>query len=588
MNGVRLAEIGIGDTVAVIGMGLVGQLVAQLARCQGGRVIAIDLRQERVDLARRLGAEHAILADDMVRERVASVTDGRGSDLVMIAAAAKSSQPSRLALDICRDRGRMVVLGAVDLSFPWNEMYLKEVQLFMSRAYGPGSYDAHYEHGGGDYPFSYVRWTENRNMEEFLRLIECGKVDVKSLVSHTFPLEEAARAYDTILNAKSGTLAVLLGYPEASREPYRPITKVEIGKSPPRSGSGTLGVALVGAGNLARWAHLPDVKKSRALELRAICSANGARGKSYALRFGASYCTSNLDDVLNDPTVQVVLITTRNEHHAGQAIAALRAGKHVFVEKPMALTEEECRDVCAAVRDTGCSLAVGFNRRFAPYYRRLKEQLAKRTGPAVVNARVNSPGIAGAYWMADPKIGGAILGEACHFVDLFHWLLGSEPTLVSAFSLPTDRSEPIGQNNLVASFRFNDGSIANLTYCTVGTATSGGERVEFFAPGVSAVTEDFKRLTISGSRRVQSSRWFAEKGYAAQLESFVEAIRAGSPPVPGERDGTRATIACLRMLQSARSEMPCAVDWEGVADALRSPDTGTERAVEVVGRGDEA
>jgi predicted dehydrogenase/threonine dehydrogenase-like Zn-dependent dehydrogenase len=571
LNAVRIAQVSLGDVVAVIGLGLVGQLVTQLVRLQGGVAVGIDLKQERVELAREAGADAAVLGGAGAQEALGSLTNGRGADCVIVAAAAKSAAPCRQALELCRDRGRIVVVGAVEMSFPWEAMYLKEIQLFMSRAYGPGSYDPEYEKRGRDYPVSYVRWTENRNMEEFLRLIAEGRVRLAPLVTHRFALEEAARAYQTILDPAANSLAVLLRYPAADLpEPaagFAPKRRVETGAPAAASTSaksGSLGFALVGAGNLARWAHMPALKKITAAHLRAVYSASGARGKTYARRFGADYCSSDYEEVLRDAEVGAVLIASRNQHHAAQALAALEAGKHVFVEKPMAITYEECRALVRAERETGLRLTVGFNRRFAPFYLEQKKQLKRRTGPAVINCRVNSPGISGSYWMADPSIGGAILGEACHFVDLMYWLLESEPEQVTAYSLPTDRKEPVGENNLVASFRFADGSIGNLTYCTVGSKTSGGERVEVFAQGVGVATEDFKRLTISGGLRTSRSRWWGEKGYGAQLESFVESVRAGRAPQVTARDGARASVGCLRMLESAKSLAPLAIDLDAV------------------------
>lgn len=569
LNAVRIAQISLGDVVAVIGLGLVGQLVAQLVRLQGGVAVGIDLKQERVALARESGADAAVLGGAGALEAVGSLTNGRGADCVIVAAAAKSAAPCRQALELCRDRGRIVVVGAVEMSFPWEAMYLKEIQLFMSRAYGPGSYDPDYEKRGRDYPVSYVRWTENRNMGEFLRLVAEKRVTLEPLITHRFPLGEAARAYQTILDPASNSLAVLLRYPAAdSPEPaagFEPRRRVEVAPSRASvSSSNELGFALVGAGNLARWAHMPALKKISGARLRGVYSASGARGKTYARRFGADYCASDYEEVLRDAGVGAVLIASRNQHHAEQSLAALRAGKHVFVEKPMALTDEECRDLARAVEESGKALTVGFNRRFAPYYLEQKKQLKRRTGPAVVNCRVNSPGISGSYWMADPSIGGAILGEACHFVDLMYWLLESEPVEVTAYSLPTGQKEPIGENNLVASFRFEDGSIGSLTYCTVGSKTSGGERVEVFAQGLGVSTEDFKRLTVSAGIRRTRSRWWGEKGYGAQLESFVERIREGREPEVTVRDGARATVGCLRMLESAKTLRPVSIDLDAV------------------------
>lgn len=560
MNAVRTARIEIGDVVAVIGLGLVGQLVAQLVRLQGGVVVGIDLNARRVDLARELGADHGHAGGEAAAS-VGALTNGRGVDCAIVAAASKSPAPAQQALRLCRDRGRIVVVGAVGMEFPWNDMYLKEIQLYMSRAYGPGSYDVSYEKEGLDYPLPYVRWTENRNMEEFLRLMAAGRVDVRPLITHQFALEDAAQAYDAILDPAANSLAVLLRYPAASEaDPaaaFLPVRKVA---TPAAGGSKAgIGVAVVGAGNLAKWEHLPNLKKLPGVVLRAVHSAAGARGKSYALRFGAGYCTSEYQEILDDPQVDAVVIVSRNQHHAAQSLAALRAGKHVFVEKPMALTAEECHELCDAVEASGKRLTVGFNRRFAPFYRELKSSLARRGAPAVVQCRINSPGISGSYWMADPAIGGAILGEACHFIDLMYWLLDSEPESVAAYSLPTGKADPIGENNMVASFRFADGSIGGLTYCTVGSKTSGGERVEVFAGGLGAYSENFKRVAINQSMRRTRSRMWPDKGYFEQMDDFMSSIREGREPEVTVRDGARATLGCLAMLESARSHAPASI-----------------------------
>lgn len=564
LNSVRIANISLGERVAIIGLGLVGQLIAQLARLQGGFIVAIDLKPDRVDLVRQLGSDVALVGTSELSGQIRALTNGQGVDCVIIAAAAKSDAPCSIAVDICRDRGRIVDVGAVELRFPWYETYLKEIQVLMARAYGPGSYDPSYERQGRDYPLPYVRWTENRNMEEFLRLVSLGRVQIDPLITHRFPLEDAPRAYDTIMDPSTNSLAVLVKYPAADlAEPlaeFRPTRRVEVHAHV--SASSAIGVALVGAGNLARWAHLPNLKKTPGVRLRAIHSASGSRGKSYALRFGAEYCTSDYAEILRDPEVQVVVIVSRNQQHASQALAALRAGKHVFVEKPMALTQQECRELAQAVEDTGKQLTVGFNRRYAPTYLALKKQIAERTGPVVLNCRVNSPGISGSYWMADPAAGGAILGEACHFVDLMYWLLDSEPVEVSAYSLPTGKKDPIGENNLVAGLRFADGSIVSFTYCTVGSRTSAGERVEAFATGFGASAEDFKQSSTRTGVARKSTRWFAEKGYEDQMRAFFAALKQGQTPDVTVRDGVRSTLGCLRMMQSAREHAPCAIDLE--------------------------
>jgi predicted dehydrogenase/threonine dehydrogenase-like Zn-dependent dehydrogenase len=565
LHAVRIAEISIGEIVAVIGLGILGQLICQLARLSGGVVIAIDLLEHRIELARRLGAHHGLVGNASLGEATGPLTSGRGADCVIIAAASKSPTPCRHALEISKDRGRIVVVGAVDMHFPWEEMYKKEIRLLMSRAYGPGSYDESYEKKALDYPFAYVRWTENRNMSEFLRHVSLGDVQLQPLITHEFALEEAPKAYETILDPSARSLAVLLRYPGADNAIGKSRghdTKVLVSSTVPKKP--VLNVALIGASNIARWAHMPGIRRVPNVSLGAVCSSSGVRGKSYARRYGASYCTTDYSDILADPTIDIVLITTRHQYHADQALAALRAGKHVFVEKPMALTMADCQALYRAVMESGKHLSVGFNRRFAPYYLSLKRALAKRSGPAVIHCRINSPGMSGSFWGADPSIGGAILGEAVHFVDLMYWLLESEPTGVSAFTLPTDRTAPIGQNNLAASFLFADGSVANFTYCTIGNKASQGERVEVYFSGGAASVEDFKRLTIAGGvKRTKSSFW-PHKGYVEQMKSFLTRIRSGEPPEVSVRDGARATIGALQMLESARTLTPCSINLDAI------------------------
>ena len=565
LNSVRISEVGVGDVVAVVGLGLVGQLVAQLARLQGARVIGIDLRLDRVELARKLGTDHGLDGSAPIAEQVKLLTNGLGADCVIVAAASKSSAPCEMALEICRDRGKIVIVGAVEMNFPWQEMYLKEIQVLMSRAYGPGSYDPDYEIRGRDYPIAYVRWTEKRNMEEFLRLVSQGRVDLQPLITHEYKLEDAPRAYQVILDGTENSLGILLRYPQAdyATEPQKLMPELKV-KLPGKSTKSDLKIGLVGAGNLAKWAHLPSLSKIPHVNLHAVCSASGARGNTYARRFGASYFCSDYRQMLDDPAIDVVMVLSRNQHHFSQAYEALMAGKHVFVEKPMALTEAECRQLYRAVVISGNQLTVGFNRRYAPFYRELKRSLSGRTGPAVINCRVSSPGISGSYWMADPSIGGAIIGEAVHFVDLMYWLLEAEPTHVSAYCLPTGMTEPIGENNLVASLRFADGSIASLNYSTIGSGKAGGESIEVFANGITSAVHDFKRFkTVSTVPRKRSTLW-AYKGYEAQLRAFFDSLNRGEAPEITVRDGARATLVCLEMLRSAKTLVPREIDLESL------------------------
>ena len=546
MNSVRLAEINIGERVAVIGLGIVGQLVAQLVRCQGGVVIAIDLDKRRVDLAQETGADFGITAGDTTVKEVLALTDGRGADCVIVAAASSSAKPLQDGVLMCADRGRVIMVGACPIEIPRAEMYVKELKFMVSRAYGPGSYDPSYEKQGIDYPIAYVRWTENRNMEEFARLMSVGKVNVKPLISHEYKLEDAPKAYDTIMNNGGSSLAVVLKYPINDQtnaiESFKPMRKIVLSSEQVKKDE--INFALVGAGNLAKWAHLPALQKIAGAKLHAVHSNSGARGKSYAMRFNANYTTSDYEQILNDSEIDAVIIATRHNQHAKQAIDALNAGKHVFIEKPMAITLEECQAIYKAVKTSGKRLMVGFNRRFAPYYTEMKTHLKNRTSPMVVSTRMNSPGIENG-WAAEKSQGGVVLGEGCHFIDLMYWLTESEPVSVSAYGF--------NEHNVAASFKFADGSIGNFIYTVVGSEASAGESVEIFAPGVSVLTEDFKRIVVKKQKRDGRSKFFAAKGYTEQLSSFVESLKNGTETAITAIDGTRATLGCLLMLESIRT-----------------------------------
>jgi predicted dehydrogenase/threonine dehydrogenase-like Zn-dependent dehydrogenase len=544
MNSVRLAKIEVGEVVAVIGLGLIGQLVTQLVRCQGGVVVAIDLDRSRVDLAIESGADHGVVSSESVVSEVRALTGGRGADCVIVAAAAGTAAPLKQGVSMSCDRGRIIMVGACPIEIPRAEMYIKELTFLVSRAYGPGSYDPLYEKQGIDYPIPYVRWTENRNMEEFLRLLSVRKVDVKPLISHEFELNDAPKAYQGIMG-DGATLGVVLRYPVSNLPDavasFNPVRVIQTGRKAMTDGE--VRFAVVGAGNLAKWAHLPAIQKINGASVHAIYSNNGPRGKSYAQRFGANYATSDYSQILNDKDVNAVLVASRHSDHSWQVLEALKAGKHVFVEKPMALTLVDCRAIHEAARKSGRQVMVGFNRRFAPYYVEMKDRLL-RSGPKIISIRVNSPGLE-TSWAADHANGGVLLSEGCHFIDLMYWITDSEPLSVSAHSL--------AENNFTASITFADGSIGNFLYTVVGSESSGGELVEVFAPGIAVSSEDFKSLTIKGRARKKKTKLFAAKGYREQLLAFVESVKSGINVGATTADGTRATLGCLLILESART-----------------------------------
>lgn len=554
LQGVRRAEVQVGETVAVLGMGLVGQLVSQLLQASGARVIGTDRIGKRLELAERLGLEQAFSADDKTSAKILEYTGGLGVDRVMICASTKSREVIEQAVAISRDRGRIVVVGAVNLDVPWEAFYMKELDLVVSRSYGPGRYDPRYEEHGQDYPIGYVRWTERRNMQEFLRLIQAGKVNAAALVSHEFGVDDAGRGYDLLMNEPADCLGVLLKYDHVAALPQR-VTPAVNGKPvgrPTRRGN----VAVFGCGAFARQYHLPGVKQNPDLHFRTLVSSSGQSAKEMAGRYGAERCTTSADEVWNDSQVDAVMILTRDKSHAPLTAAALRASKHVFCEKPLATSHAEC-DMLAELAD-GLDLVcmTGFNRRFSPLMQQLKPIVDECRGPKMIHYRVNAGALPQGNWIYDREHAeGRLVGEACHFVDLFRWLIGAEPVRVSAQLLGEAR-DFTRIEDVSATFEFPDGSLATLLYTARGSSLLGKERMEIFSSGAAIVLDDYKQLTVRGPQRIDVKHRRADKGHAQELEHFVRAIRGEEPPAISLHDGLQATRWCLKLREAARDGEP--------------------------------
>jgi predicted dehydrogenase len=443
-----------------------------------------------------------------------------------------------------------VIVGAVPLNLPWGPMYAKEIRLTMARAYGPGSYDESYEIRGIDYPIAYVRWTENRNMREFLQLMAEGRVSVQSLVTHEFPLADAAQAYRQIIDEPNRTLAVVLRY-ESATQHIRPDITVRIVNLPQVKPKGQLGVALIGASNIARWAHIPSVRANKATYLRAVCASRGAAAKGYADRFSAAIATTDMNQVLNDPEVKIVLITTRHSQHAMTVTQSLLAGKHVFVEKPMAVTEADCRGILEAEDKSGHLVCVGFNRRYAPVYRKTKQLLKERREPVIITVTMNASWVGANSWIhAEEEGGGAIIGEAVHFFDLFCWLTEEEPISISAAALGGELPAPIRNNNMVVTVRLSGGSVGCLIYTTQGHNGGVQENLEIRAGGRTIIAEDLKRLSVQGKALSGIRRMTPDRGYHELFDDFIDALIANRPSPVSAADGMRATMIAQKALQS--------------------------------------
>ncbi|MBX6365849.1 MAG: bi-domain-containing oxidoreductase [Gemmatimonadetes bacterium] len=548
LHGVRQADVRLGEAVAVVGLGLLGQLTVQLLRAAGAHVVAVDVDAGRVELAGRHGA-HAFLRGEDVVGPVRALTRGVGVDAAIITAATSSDDPVQLAGALARDRGRVVVVGAVPTRPSRNEWYLKELELRLSRSYGPGRYDVAYEEKGHDYPIGYVRWTERRNLEEFLRLLQAGAVVLDELITHRFPFAEAERAYALLGGAEGRrALGVVLEYPaEATLEPRRIVL------APPRAagtGRRQVRVGLIGAGSFATGTLVPALARHGAT-LRAIATAGGLSARSAGERYGFEYLAASTDEILADPEIDAVVIATRHAEHAALAAAALRAGKATFVEKPLALDEASLDDVLAAAARSTAPLMVGFNRRFAPATAFVRQRLARCAGPRIVHIRVNAGYLPRDAWLRDPESGGGrLIGEGCHFIDLATFLVGEPPVAVSATASPGMDGSREAADDVVVTVRYAAGSLATVLYTSSGHPRAGKERVEVFAGGATAVIDDFRRAEFWGARR---ERWRGtqDKGHAAEIERFLAAVREGGAwPIPLAElaASSRATLRAARAL----------------------------------------
>jgi polar amino acid transport system substrate-binding protein len=535
LHAVRLGEPEIGHRAVVIGLGVIGLLAAQILRAHGCQVFGIDPDSARCDLAHALGVGDA-MGPVGAAAAVSRWSRGLGADLVVVAAAATSSDPAVMAAEMARDRGRIVAVGATGLDLPRRTLYQKELSLVVSRSYGPGRYDQDYEERGRDYPRAYVRWTERENMRTFLELVADGRVDVRPLVSHRYDIERGAEAYDTL--QQSGSLGILIHYATAPAAAVA--APLRVASRPRVRTQGRPRIGVIGAGTFARSVLLPSLRQSNA-SLGTVVAATGLSARSAAEKFGFDACSTAVDSIWRDDDCDAVVIATRHDSHAQLTIDALEAGKAVFVEKPLCITEAECERLVHVVdrlRAAGQSpfVMVGFNRRFAPAVEAAREAMAG--APVSIVYRVNAGRLSPQTWILRPDEGGGrIVGEVCHFVDLCAYLAGSP--IVEVFAMHS----AAGPDDVTVSLRMANGSMATVAYLIDGDRTTAKERIEVFGGGRIRRIDDFRRGVLARQ----------DKGHAAEMSAFVAAVASGSPsPVPFESavNTTRATSAIVRSLES--------------------------------------
>jgi predicted dehydrogenase len=548
MQGVRQGEPQLGEVALVIGLGLIGQLVVQLLAASGVRVVGADPDPARCELAERLGAAACgDPASTAVESAVAELTDGHGVDQVYLAAGGGSNQPVELAAELARDRGRVVDIGKCRLDLPWNAYYEKELDVRFSRSYGPGRYDPSYELEGRDYPIGYVRWTERRNLACFLDLAARGKVDVEPLISHVADFDDAVETYRRLKDGELKAVTALFRYPaqdaQEAEAPSVAVPAVTVKPSPARAARTPVRLAFVGAGNYATSMLLPHLARREGVELSTVVTTTSLSGANAQRKFGFAKATTDLDAVLGDESVDAVFVVTRHSSHADLTRQALLAGKTVFVEKPLALTEDELSGVLAAVEESGNDrLQVGFNRRFAPLLQEARNHFGARTGPAHLRYLVNAGRLAhGSWYLQQGSEGSRFVGEGGHFIDTASWLLDADP--VSVYATATS-----GNEDLQVVLRYPDGSTATISYVTTGPSGFPKETLDLVADGRALRLDDFVRASVYGPKKWVSSRLpkARDKGQNAELAAFVKAVRTGGPmPVPLESlvATTAATLA---------------------------------------------
>lgn len=532
MQGVRRAHTTLGECFVVIGLGVIGQFAVQMLKASGCKVIVSDLDASRIQMALTHGADYAIQPDGSTdAEQVAHLTDGIGADGVIITAAAKSDAIVSTAFKMCRRKGRVVLVGDVGLHLNRADFYEKEIDFFISTSYGPGRYDSIYEEKGLEYPVSYVRWTENRNLQEVLNLMAAKKLHVMDMVSKIYPVEEADTAYESLKMASSKPLMVLLSYPQDEQEAADVVT---VGTHPLRKDR--IQVALIGAGGFAKGMHLPNIKHlSDLYQLRTVMSRTGTNAEAVARQFGADYATTSYEKVLADDAIDMVLIATRHNLHADMVLAALKAGKHVLVEKPLAINAEELVRIEEFYRDHQDAplLLTGFNRRHSRYLQEIAKHTTARQNPMIIHYTMNAGYIPLDHWVHTEEGAGRNIGEACHIYDVFNFLTGAKAVSVSASSIQPSGAYYSAKDNFIATVTYDDGSVANLIYTAAGSKDYPKETMEVFFDGKIITLDDYRSMKGDGIKLASLETKGSEKGQFEEIKAFGRAIKnGGEPPIP--------------------------------------------------------
>lgn len=546
LQGLRRAKVLPGETVIILGLGLLGQLAVQIAKAWGLKVIGIDLIENRVKLAEEMGCDLSISANDQnLEEKVFNFSGDTGADSVIIYAATKSSEPANLAMRLCRKRGRVVVVGAVGMELKRNEMYMKELDFVMSTSYGPGRYDENYEHKGIDYPVAYVRWTENRNMQEILYLIYEHKLDISKLISNIYNIKDALKAFNLLVDSSADNIAVLLKYNEQNK-----IEKSSFLLNTNPVDKEKIGVAVIGIGNFATNVHLPNLHELNSMfNIIAISDRKPGQVKIVGEKFQARYVTTDYNEILKDDNIDLVVITTRHDSHSKLINDALNNGKHVFVEKPLALNWEEYNLVTKSLTTNNKMLFVGFNRRYSPFVIKVRELLKGFSGyPIFINYRINAGNIPSTSWVQDPAVGGGrLIGEVCHFIDLVNYLISDEVIKHDIINIPVNGKNIFNNDNFAITLSYNNGSVAQISYISIGNNSLEKERIEIFCGGKSFVINDFLNMQLYGFGEKNLKLKKINKGHKKEFVEIFNKLKGKPSLIPELNYDLVATKLTLEM-----------------------------------------
>lgn len=531
MQGVRRADVTLGEYVVITGMGILGQLAARFTIASGATVIVTDMDERRLTIAKKAGARYCLNAQTNVVDEVNRITGGHGADKVIVTAATNSDALLSQAFQMCRRHGRVVLVGVAGMNLKRADMYKKELEFRISTSYGPGRYDTSYEEEGLDYPYDFARFTEKRNLESYLRLLDEKRIMISDIIEKVYPAEHADEAYEALKASNDRPLMVLLEYAHPEEDTaVRQITTHRDYNAP----QGVIRVALCGAGGFAKGMHLPNLQKMKEkYSLYAVQSRTGANAQAIATKYGAKYATTDYEQILQDKNVDMVMICTRHDFHADMAERALHAGKAVFVEKPMALNAEENERVIRAAKETGAPLLVGFNRRFSRYMQEIHEIVKDRIEPMLISYRMNAGFIPLDHWTQGASGGGRIIGEGCHILDVFAYLTGAEAESITVNQISPRTDRITKTDNCVITVKYKDGSVCTLTYTGQGSKEYGKEFCEVFVDGKVLVVDDYRELRGYGIKTSGLKTSGSEKGQFEELEAFYEAIKKGDGyPIP--------------------------------------------------------